>query len=87
MVVCSGQRIGVSHRQDTEEEVSISENNLLKPMLEARGLAFAGSPFLLANVADANILAALLGCTGEGQFYIGSRGQRKKQITGQKDLA
>ena len=84
MVVCSGQRIGVSHRQDTEEEVSISENNLLKPMLEAKGLA---SPFLLANVADANILAALLGCTGEGQFYIGGRGQRKKQITGQKDLA
>lgn len=29
-VVCSGQRIGVSHRQDTEEEVSIAEENLPK---------------------------------------------------------
>ena len=77
-----------SDRQDTEEEVSIAEEKILKPTLEDRGLAFAGSLiFVGANVADANILAALLGCTGEEKFYIGSRGQRKRQISGQEDLA
>ena len=45
----------------------MAEENLLKPMSEARGFAFAVLQDFLggANVADANISAALLGCIAE----------------------
>jgi len=47
-------------------------NFLLKPMSEARGLTFAGLQdfFVGANVADANISAALLGCIAEDDFAL-----------------
>jgi len=67
---------------DTEGDTSMVEENLLKPMSEARGLTFAGLRdfFVSTNVADANISAALLGCIAERRFCIGSRGPREKQI-------
>ena len=67
------------HLLDTEGETS---------MLEARGFAFAGLQdfFVGGNVGHANILAVLLGCITERQIYMESRGQRKKQIIGRKNL-
>jgi hypothetical protein len=66
---------------DTEEEATVVEENLLKPKSEVRGLAFAGLRdfFVGANVADANISAALLGFIAERQCYVGSRERKKKQ--------
>ena len=55
-------------------------------MLEARGLTFAGLQDFLgsANVADANISALPLEWIAERWFCIWSRGQRERQIVGQK---
>jgi len=52
--------------------VSIVKEILVKPMLEARGLAFAGLWVFLvgANVAVANISAELLGCIAERWLYV-----------------
>ena len=78
MVVRGLASLGASW--DTEGDASAVEENLPKPISEARGLAFAGlRDFLVgANVADANILAALLGCIVERGFCIGSRGPERK---------
>ena len=52
--------------------MSTAEENLLKPTSEAKGLDFAGLQDFLggANVADANISAALLGCIAERRICV-----------------
>ena len=56
----------------TEWEASIVGEILVKPMSEARGLAFAGLRVFLvgANVAVTNISAELLGCIAERRLYV-----------------
>jgi len=66
--------------------VSIFEEILLKLMLEARGLAFAGLQdfFVGANVAGTNIPAVLLEHIAERGFYIV---REKIKLQAREDLA